>query len=84
MPKNIDRDGSIGIPYADTIYKIVEPNTFNELPYGEIGEIIINAPTIMMGYLGNEAETKKALRTDDEGNVWFYTGDLGYMTEDGM
>lgn len=84
MPKDMDRDGSIGIPYADTIYKIVEPNTFNELPYGEIGEIIINAPTIMLGYLGNEEETKKALRKDENGVIWFYTGDLGYIDEDGF
>ena len=84
MPKNIDRDGSIGIPYADTTYKIVEPNTFNELNYGEVGEIIINAPTIMLGYLGNEEETKKALRKDEDGKVWFYTGDLGYIDEEGF
>lgn len=84
MPKNIDRDGSIGIPYTDTIYKIVEPNTFNELKYGDVGEIIINAPTIMIGYLGNEEETKKALRKDDDGNIWFFTGDLGCIDEDGF
>ena len=84
MPKNIDRDGSIGIPYADTTYKIVEPNTFNELNYGEVGEIAINAPTIMLGYLGNEEETKKALRKDEDGKVWFYTGDLGYIDEEGF
>lgn len=84
MPKNIDRDGSIGIPYTDTIYKIVEPNTFNELPYGEVGEIIINAPTIMIGYLGNEEETKKALRKDENGDIWFFTGDLGYIDNDGF
>lgn len=84
MPKNIDRDGSIGIPYSDTIYKIVEPNTFNELSYGKVGEIIINAPTIMLGYLGNKEETEKALRKDEEEKIWFYTGDLGYIAEDGF
>lgn len=84
MPKNMDRDGSIGIPYTDTIYKIVEPNTLKELNYGEIGEIIINAPTIMLGYLGNEEETKKALQKDENGKIWFHTGDLGYIDEDGF
>jgi len=84
MPKNMDKDESVGIPYADTIYKIVEPNTFNELEYGEVGEIIISAPTIMLGYLGNEEETKKALRKDEEGRTWFYTGDLGYIDNDGF
>ena len=84
MPKDIDRDGSIGIPYADTIYRIVEPNTFNELKYGEVGEIIIKAPTIMIGYLGNEEETKKALIKDENGDIWFFTGDLGSIDEDGF
>ncbi len=84
MPKDIDRDGSIGIPYTDTIYKIVEPNTFNELKYGEVGEIIIKAPTIMIGYLGNEEETKKALIKDENGDIWFFTGDLGSIDEDGF
>ena len=84
MPKDVDRDGSIGIPYTDTIYKIVEPNTFNELNYGDVGEIIINAPTIMIGYLGNEEETKKALRKDSDGNIWLFTGDLGCIDEDGF
>ena len=84
MPKDIDRDGSVGIPYTDTIYKIVEPNTFNELKYGEVGEIIIKAPTIMIGYLGNEEETKKALIKDENGDIWFFTGDLGSVDEDGF
>ena len=84
MPKDIDKDGSVGIPYTDTIYKIVEPNTFNELKYGEVGEIVISAPTIMVGYLGNEEETNKALRKDKNGITWFYTGDLGLIDEDGF
>lgn len=84
MPKDVDRDGSVGIPYTDTVYRIVKPGTFEELPYGTIGEIIMNAPTVMMGYLGNEVETKKALQVDAEGDVWFFTGDLGYMDEDGF
>ena len=75
---------SVGIPYTDTIYKIVEPNTFNELKYGEVGEIVISAPTIMVGYLGNEEETNKALRKDKNGITWFYTGDLGLIDEDGF
>ena len=38
----------------------------------------------MIGYLGNEEETKKALRKDDDGNIWFFTGDLGCIDEDGF
>ena len=84
MPKDVDRDGSIGIPYTDTVYKIVEPNTFKELKSNEVGEIIIKAPTIMLGYLGNEEETNKALIKDELGDIWFFTGDLGSIDEDGF
>ena len=42
------KEGSIGLPFPDTYYKIVEPGTDKELPYGEEGEILIAGPTVMM------------------------------------
>ncbi len=76
------KEGSIGIPLRDTYYKIVEPGTFNELPIGEQGEIILTGPTLMLGYLDNEEETENTIRTDKNGTQWLFTGDLGYMDED--
>jgi long-chain acyl-CoA synthetase len=83
-PKNYYREGSIGLPFPDTYYKIVKPNTQEEVPYGTEGEICINGPTVMMGYIGNPKETTHALQIHPDGLTWLHTGDLGYMDEDGF
>lgn len=83
-PMNYYRKGSIGIPYPDTYYKIVKPNTDEELLSGEEGEILISGPSVMKGYLDDKEETKKTLRKHKDGLTWMYTGDLGYMDKDGF
>lgn len=83
-PYDTYREGSIGIPFSDTYYAIVNPNNDTEVPYGEEGEICICGPTVMKGYLNNAEETASTLRTHKDGNVWLHTGDLGYMDEDGF
>lgn len=83
-PMNYYRKGSIGIPYPDTYYKIVKPNTNEELPFGKEGEILISGPSVMKGYLDDEKETKLTLRKHNDGLIWMYTGDLGYMDKDGF
>lgn len=82
-PRDTYREGSIGLPFPDTEYRIVRPGTAEELPRGEEGEIILTGPTVMLGYLDNPAETVQTLRAMDDGRIWLYTGDLGYMSEDG-
>ena len=83
-PMNHYKEGSIGIPYPDTYYKIVKPGTEEELGYDKDGEIILSGPSVMLGYLKNEEETKKTLRKHKDGLVWLHTGDLGSMDEDGF
>lgn len=83
-PMNYYREGSIGVPYPDTYYKIVKPNTEEELPFGEEGEILISGPSVMKGYLEDEKATKQVLRRHKDGLIWMYTGDLGYMDKDGF
>lgn len=82
-PKDTYREGSIGIPFPDTLYKIVKPGTKEEVPFGEEGEIILTGPTVMLGYLDNPEETADTLDILGDGRTWLYTGDLGYMSEDG-
>ena len=82
-PRDTSREGSIGIPFPDTVYAIVQPGTDNVVPDGEEGEIILRGPTVMLGYLNDPEETGHALRTLADGNVWLYTGDLGHMDADG-
>lgn len=83
-PKDFAKEGSIGIPFPDTYYKIVSPNTHTELPYGEIGEICLAGPTVMLEYIDNPKETAHTLQQHEDGMTWLHTGDLGYMDEDGF
>ncbi len=83
-PENSFADGIIGAPMPDTNFKIVKKDTFNQLHVGEEGEICISGPLVMMGYLGDDAETAQALRLHDDGKIWLHTGDLGYQSDDGL
>jgi long-chain acyl-CoA synthetase len=76
---------SIGVPLPDTDMKIVDLETgTQELSPGEIGEIIIRGPQVMKGYWNLPTETANALRTGPDGQPgWFYSGDIGYMDEEG-
>ncbi|MDR0591552.1 MAG: AMP-binding protein [Candidatus Nomurabacteria bacterium] len=78
-----NRDGSIGLPVPDAFFKIVEPDTYIERKTGEIGEIVISAPSVMKGYVNNEVETNEALQVHPDGRIWLHTGDIGYMDKDG-
>ena len=83
-PTHIAKEGSIGLPFPDTYYKIVKPGTDIELPYGEEGEILLAGPTVMKEYLKHPEETAQTLRAHDDGLTWVYTGDLGTMDSDGF
>ena len=83
-PRDFFREGSIGIPYPDVYYQIVDPKDDSELPPDTEGEICISGPTVMKGYLNNAAETAATLRTHADGRVWLHTGDVGTMDNDGF
>ena len=70
--------GSIGVPYPDTDAVILSVETGEQMPVGEIGEIVIKGPQIMKGYWNRPKETEEVLK-----DGWLYTGDLGYMDEKG-
>jgi long-chain acyl-CoA synthetase len=74
--------GSIGVPFPDVEMKIVglddDGDRERPLEPGELGEIVLRSPTLMMGYFNRPAATAQALR-----GGWLYTGDIGYMDEDG-
>ncbi|MCJ7773576.1 MAG: AMP-binding protein [Desulfobacterales bacterium] len=70
---------SIGIPLVDTDVKIIDPdNPSEELPPGEIGELIAKGPQIMKGYWKNPEKTAQTIK-----DGWLHTGDLAYMDEKG-
>ncbi|NGQ94420.1 long-chain fatty acid--CoA ligase [Brevibacillus sp. SYP-B805] len=70
--------GSIGLPWPDTDCKIVDPVTGEELPQGEIGELAVSGPQVMLGYWNRPEETAATLK-----DGWLLTGDMAYMDEKG-
>ncbi len=83
-PENTFADGIIGAPMPDMDFKIIKNDTFKELSVGEVGEICISGPLVMMGYLGDDAETARTIRVHDDGKIWLHTGDIGYLGKDGF
>jgi len=71
------RRGTIGMPIASTIMRIVDEEG-NVLPPEEVGEIQIKGPQIMKGYFNQPEETAKVLK-----DGWLSTGDIAKMSEDG-
>lgn len=67
------RYGSVGLPLPSVEIEIRNKNEDG------IGEIVAKAPNIMIGYYEMEEETSKILK-----DGWFYTGDLGYLDDDGF
>jgi len=83
-PYNKEKEGSIGLPYPDTYYRICKPGTEEELPYGEEGEICLSGPSVMIGYINHPEENASTLHKDEDGVVWLHTGDLGAMDDEGF
>lgn len=76
--------GSIGIPMIGNEFSIRHPETEEKLPFGEEGEICVCGPTVMVGYLNNKKETKKVLKRHEDGKLWLHTGDIGYISLNGI
>ncbi len=77
------RNRSIGFPYPDMDVSIVSlDDGVTELPIGDIGELIISGPNIMLGYHKMPTETANTLRQRN-GKTWLYTGDIARMDEQG-
>lgn len=71
--------GSVGLPVPDTDCRIVDVvEGIKEMGVGELGEILLKGPQLTQGYYNNPEETAKSIR-----DGWFYTGDIGYMDEEG-
>ena len=82
-PRHTAKEGTIGLPFPDTLYKIVIPGTTCPAEKGQTGEICISGPTVMMGYLDDPQETAQTLQRHADGVIWLHTGDLGVIEPDG-
>ena len=73
------KPGSIGLPFPDTLAKIVDEESGTKtLEVGEIGELIVKGPQVMQGYWQKPHETAQTIR-----DGWLYTGDMARMDEEG-
>lgn len=75
--------GGVGVPQVNTIVSIFDPETEEELSYGEEGEICVLSSNFMLGYYNDPKLTASVLKQHKDGNVWLHSGDLGYMDENG-
>lgn len=73
-----DFNGSIGLPAPSTDIRLVDEND-NDVAPGESGEMIVQGPQVMLGYLNRPEETAKTIK-----NGWLYTGDIARMDEQGF
>jgi long-chain acyl-CoA synthetase len=76
-PDKRRRAGSCGIPIGNEMRVVDEED--NDVPAGELGEIVMRGENILKGYYRNEEATAVAFR-----NGWFHTGDIGYRDADGF
>ncbi len=78
-----NKAGTIGLPLPGSSFRIVDPESFEELPVGEDGMILIGGTQIMKGYIGDPDKTAAVIREID-GIRWYVTGDKGHLDEDGF
>jgi long-chain acyl-CoA synthetase len=78
VPHMIKLD-SIGSPVSDTLMKLVDLDTDEELPAGKEGELLAKGPQMMKGYWNNPQATADTLTADG----WLRTGDIASADEDG-
>jgi long-chain acyl-CoA synthetase len=76
-PNTNRRAGSCGQPIGNEM-KVFDEND-EEVPNGELGEIVLRGENIFKGYFKNDAATEKAFQ-----NGWFHTGDIGYRDDEGF
>ncbi len=74
--------GSFGTPISNTMAAIVNPEGSEFLPVGEVGELIVRGPQVMLGYWNRPEETKNAF-VKVGGETWLRTSDLASMDEEG-
>ncbi|MEE9342142.1 MAG: AMP-binding protein, partial [Gammaproteobacteria bacterium] len=82
-PQLGNKPGTVGMPLPGTSFRIVDPNSLEELSVGEDGLILIGGTQIMLGYL-NAPEKTEAVIVELDGLRWYKSGDKGHLDTDGF
>ena len=81
-PPDHPKQQCLGIPFLSTDARVIDPETLQEMPVGEQGEIVMHGPEIFRGYWKRPEATEAAF-VEIDGRRFFRSGDLGKMDEDG-
>jgi fatty-acyl-CoA synthase len=81
-PPDSPKQQCLGIPFMSTDARVVNPDTLQEVPQGESGEIVMHGPEVFNGYWKRPDATEAAFFELD-GKRFFRSGDLGRVDEDG-
>ncbi len=81
-PSHHPKKQCLGIPFVGVDARVVNPDTLEELPVGESGEIVISGPQVFKGYWQRPEATAAAF-FEREGKRFFRSGDMGRVDEDG-
>jgi fatty-acyl-CoA synthase len=81
-PPDRAKQQCLGIPIYGVDSRVVDPATFDELPAGEVGEIVTHGPQVFLGYWNKPQDTAQAF-IEIDGKRFLRTGDLGKVDEDG-
>jgi len=73
------KEGSVGRPVPGVSVKVVDPETYENLPIGTAGMLLVKGANVMKGYLGQPEETAKVMR-----DGWYVTGDIALLDTDGF
>ncbi len=73
------REGTVGRPIPGVKVKVVHPETWQEMPRGEPGMLLVSGPSVMRGYLNQPEATARVIR-----DGWYITGDLATIDADGF
>ncbi|HEX5576991.1 MAG TPA: AMP-binding protein, partial [Gemmatimonadaceae bacterium] len=80
-PKKIS---SVGMPLPDVEVRILDADDgVTPVAAGDVGEIVVSAPQLMLGYWNRPEETREMIHESPDGERLLFTGDLGYLDKEG-
>ena len=77
------KQDTVGLPLPGTSFRVVDPQTLQELPLGEAGLVLVGGCQVMTGYLNDDAKTSEVI-VERDGIRWYKTGDKGRLDKDGF
>jgi acyl-[acyl-carrier-protein]-phospholipid O-acyltransferase/long-chain-fatty-acid--[acyl-carrier-protein] ligase len=77
------KPGTVGMPLPGTSFRIVDPDSLQELPVNEDGLILIGGSQVMLGYLDDKSKTDEVIVMLND-KRWYKTGDKGHLDENGF